>query len=241
MDPRAEKAVFDFILALDDPQGGGFGRERVWVGPAQVKALAVGHVKAHQGGQLGLGFNAFGDDARVGEGGELLHAADQGLAHQILVHPAHQSHIQLDKVRLHVGNEVEAGIARPGVVNADLVVLRFVMFNNAQKIPQIGHGFTFGDLKNDVFGADGKARQIFAGEALTEACVLNNVGVDVEKKAQARGQAAGRAQGAVTEKVLQLQHASMAQGRRNKRVRLFQKAARRAPAKGLVAENRSIA
>ena len=139
VDPRAEKAVLDFVFALNDAQGVLFRRQRIRVRPAEEKALAVRHVKAHQRGQLGFRFNAFGDEARVGKARKLLHAADKGLAHQVFVHPAHQLHIQFDEMGLHVRNEVEAGIPRPGVVNADLVVLGFIVFNNTQESLQISY------------------------------------------------------------------------------------------------------
>ena len=241
MDARAKKAVFDLVFAVNDLQGSGIDRARGWIRPAQKIALTVWHIKADEGCQLFFRFYALGNDARIGEGRKFLHALDQRLPRKVLIHTADELHIELDKVRLHVGYEVEAGIARARVVNADLVVLPLVVLDDLLEAAQVHHRFALGNFKNNVFSADGKAGQIFLGEPHAEVRILNNIGIYIEEQTDARGHLACGAQGAAAEKMLKLQHAAMFQRALDEAFGIFKRGSGRAAPKRLIAEYCAVA
>ena len=155
--PGAEKAVFNFIFAGDDAQHLLVDGLRLEGRALYEETLAVGHIKVYKGCQLCFCFNAFGYNAGIGQSREFLHAFDESLAGEVFIHPPDEAHVQFDEVGLHVGNQVEPGISRPGVVYADLIVLGLVMLDNLLKGLQVSHGFTFCDFKNNIFHVYGEA------------------------------------------------------------------------------------
>ena len=144
-------------------------------------------------------------------------------------------------MRLHVRYKVEAGIACARIVDADLVILAFVMLDNLLEAAQVHNRFALGDFKNNIFGADGKAGQVFLGEAHAKMGILNNVGIYIKKQADARWHLAGGAQGATPEEMLKLQHAPIFQRALNKGLWTFKRSSGRAAAKRFITKNSAIA
>ncbi len=145
----------------------------------QEKALPVMHPDVYQGLQLPLRFNSLGNQGGVGNPAEIVQALDQRLFVAVPVDSADQAHVQLDVLRVKVGDHGQTGVPRPRVVDGDFVVLVPVMADDVFEVLQIACGVFFRDFKRDLVGADLIFFQVFFCKAVPEFFVADHVGAYV--------------------------------------------------------------
>ncbi len=133
--------------------------------------------------QLGFGFDPFGDDFDAQGGADPKDAAYDRLLYHVLVDITDQRHVQLDDVRLELGQQIQPRIACTEIVDGGFEALAFVLGNDAFEMILVDHLLVFGNFKNQPLHREVEALCRFQGSANAGRRLIHRVGqkIDADK------------------------------------------------------------
>ncbi|MPM19425.1 hypothetical protein SDC9_65849 [bioreactor metagenome] len=176
----------------------------------------------------------------AGDAGEFTHAPNQGPLHRVLVNVPDEIHIQLQIIWVNIRNQVQAGVARAGIVNGNFIVLLAIACNDFFEITDILHRVFFRYFKNHALRVHLIALKIFLGKALLKLCVGDDTRVDVQKNFGLEMEPVQGSQGLSAAQQLQLPQPAVPAGGCKHPLGVLQLAALGTSAQRLITQHRTV-
>ena len=101
---------------------------------------------------LVAGFDAFGDDPRLGAEGDVADRTYELLFDRVLVDALEEVAVYLDVVRAQLGPQTQAGITGAEVVDGEMKAVAALSGGGLNHAGDVVDGVLLGDLDDDAFG-----------------------------------------------------------------------------------------
>ena len=94
----------------------------------------------------------------------------------------HDRHIQFDKIRIQLGDGLQARIACSSVIDGNAIALPTIMMQGAGEVAKIADCSPLGDFKRDLFGNQSVVQHDLFGAAVTKLRIIDHFRRDIQKQ-----------------------------------------------------------
>ena len=123
-------------------------RDHHW--PAETPSLAELHSQAEECLQLRIGFDTLGDDAGVDVSSKREQRHHKGAAGGADIDAVDEQPVDLDELRLHLGDDQHAGVACSGIIDRNAKTALTQVRDHATEPVEVADRGSFAHLEDDV-------------------------------------------------------------------------------------------